>query len=703
MLVPNTILQSRYRIIRLLGQGGMGAVYEAIDQRVSCVVALKETLVGSDPEARRAFEREAALLANLRHHALPNVMDYFGEGQGEFLVMQFIPGYDLAELLELRGGPFPQDQVLRWCDQLLSVLEYLHSHNPPILHRDIKPANLKVTRRGEIFLLDFGLAKGAAGQMATLKTNESVHGFTRGFASPEQILGQGTDQRSDLYSLGATLYHLLTNTVPSDAPTRSAAREEGEDDPLGSIESLNTQVSPRITAVIHQAMSLNRRQRPMSAAEMQQALRLAAEQDERWAAAEEFRRVEIRQQQQEEVRRKVEVQAAETRRREEEARHQREALEQQQQHEETLRREEEERRQRAQEGERKRAKVPETIPAPRSSTVNSQESSSVTPVEDRPFQVAIETSTYPAPHAQFHEESVVPHSLESPTVGLRVLTLVRNRPVVLASAIVAIMAAGFLILLKLYGLANQNPPVNNQNRSDNKTAQSKTAQSSPPEGMVYVPGGTFTMGRNKSDGGDAYESPAHEVSVKPFFIDIYEVTNDDYAKFIRATNRIPPSPWGGVYPMDAARFPVTGVTWNDANDYALWARKRLPTEEEWEFAARGTDGRRYPWGNDWQNGMANVDGERLGIANVGAYKGKSPFGSFDMVGNAWEWTASAIRAYPGGRLPSDLQTRDLKVIRGGSYQSRKENATTSYRGSWRPRSADTYDQVGFRCVKDVAQ
>src|SRR5262245_18995288 len=123
MLSPNTILQNRYRIVRKLGQGGMGAIYEAIDERVSCVVALKQTLVGSSSQARAAFQREAGLLANLRHASLPKVMDYFSENDGEFLVMEFIVGNDLAELLTLRDGPFPQEQVLQWGIELLRLLE----------------------------------------------------------------------------------------------------------------------------------------------------------------------------------------------------------------------------------------------------------------------------------------------------------------------------------------------------------------------------------------------------------------------------------------------------------------------------------------------------------------------------------------------------------------------------------------------------
>jgi len=227
VLTPETILQNRYRIVRELGHGGMGTVYEAVDQRVNCVVALKETPAGNDAEAKRAFEREASLLANLRHSTLPKVMDYFTEAEGDFLVMEFIPGYDLAELLESRDSPFPQSQVLRWAFELLRVLEYLHRQEPPILHRDIKPSNLKLTKSGEVFLLDFGLAQGALGQMPTLAASRSVRGYTPVYASLEQIHGHGTDPRSDLYSLGATLYHLLSGIAPVDAPTRFHVIEDG--------------------------------------------------------------------------------------------------------------------------------------------------------------------------------------------------------------------------------------------------------------------------------------------------------------------------------------------------------------------------------------------------------------------------------------------------------------------------------------------
>src|SRR5437899_10549988 len=165
MLSRNYFLHNRYRIIRPLGKGGFGQVYEALDDKLDCIVAIKERLAKLDSDKlRRAFEREAKLLANLRHPVLPKVSDHFFEGDGQYLVMEFIEGDDLSILLSKRQYPFPVQQVLSWADEVLKALAYLHTRSEPIIHRDVKPANLKLTSEGEIFLLDFGLAKGYAGE-----------------------------------------------------------------------------------------------------------------------------------------------------------------------------------------------------------------------------------------------------------------------------------------------------------------------------------------------------------------------------------------------------------------------------------------------------------------------------------------------------------------------------------------------------------
>lgn len=274
MLIPETVLQGRYRIIRQLGQGGMGAVYEAVDQRLDSTVALKETLF-ADERLRKQFEREARLLARMHHPALPRVSDHFSEGDGQFLVMQFIAGDDLAEMSAQKRGPFRAAEVLTWADQLLDALDYLHTQDPQIIHRDIKPQNLKLTSRGQIILLDFGLAKGQASEISRITTAASIFGYTPNYAPLEQIQGLGTDARSDIYALAATLYHLVTGVKPPDALTRAAAIVNGQPDPLRPANEVNSMVSSAIAAVLERAMAQNRDQRYPDAAEMRRALQQA--------------------------------------------------------------------------------------------------------------------------------------------------------------------------------------------------------------------------------------------------------------------------------------------------------------------------------------------------------------------------------------------------------------------------------------------
>ncbi|MDQ3799355.1 MAG: serine/threonine protein kinase, partial [Acidobacteriota bacterium] len=272
MIKAGEILQGRYRIERQIGAGGMGAVFVATDERFGSTVAIKETLF-SDERLLKAFEREARLLNSLRHAALPRVSDHFIDENGQFIVMEYIAGDDLSEMMEKRGGAFALQDVLDWADQLLDALDFLHTQEMPVIHRDIKPQNLKLTPRGQIILLDFGLAKGSVTNAESLTAAKSVFGYSRSYASLEQIQGTGTDPRSDLYSLAATLYHLMTGAPPADALTRAMSVLNGEKDPLIPAHHINREIPAGVSEVLNRAMALNANHRPSSAAAMRELLR----------------------------------------------------------------------------------------------------------------------------------------------------------------------------------------------------------------------------------------------------------------------------------------------------------------------------------------------------------------------------------------------------------------------------------------------
>lgn len=270
-LSPNTLLQNRYLVVHLIGKGGMGEVYLAVDQRLGSAIALKRTFFSDDESLGNAFEREARTLARLRHPVLPKVSDHFIENENQYLVMDHISGDDLSKRLEATQKPFPLSWVLFWADQLLDALSYLHAHEPPIIHRDIKPQNLKLTDENNIVLLDFGLSKNSLGE--TRITSSGSVGFTPHYAPMEQIRGTGTNPRSDIYSLSATLYQLLTNKVPPDSLSRADALLNNASDPIEPPASINAEVTKQISDVILKGMSISQEQRFTGAREMQKELR----------------------------------------------------------------------------------------------------------------------------------------------------------------------------------------------------------------------------------------------------------------------------------------------------------------------------------------------------------------------------------------------------------------------------------------------
>ncbi|MCB1025301.1 MAG: protein kinase [Acidobacteria bacterium] len=303
MLSQNEILRDRYKIIRLLGQGGMGAVYDAYDSVFDTSVALKEIVVdlsnANNTKAQEmvhaAFEREAKLLAKINHETFPHVKDYFAADNRQFLVMELVDGEDLSTLLKQRGNPFPVSDVLNWADQLLDGLDYLHNQSPPIIHRDLKPQNLKLNSRGKIKLLDFGIAKGADTANTNTVTDQTFVAATLNYSPIEQmlrvidptflavithkyaqqiepILEQNADTRSDIYALGATIYNLLTAASPVEAVKRGVDVWDGNPDPLQRPNLLNPAISENLADWIMRSMQIRREHRFSTAAEMRAAL-----------------------------------------------------------------------------------------------------------------------------------------------------------------------------------------------------------------------------------------------------------------------------------------------------------------------------------------------------------------------------------------------------------------------------------------------
>jgi Tol biopolymer transport system component len=262
-LKPGFILRNRYRIDSVLGQGGMGAVYKAVDVNLGVTVAVKENLFTTEEFARQ-FRREATILASLRHPNLPRVTDHFViEGEGQYLVMDFVQGDDLRQKLE-RGGPVREDEALPWFLDAADALAYLHSRTPPVLHRDVKPGNIKITPEGRAVLVDFGLAKVVDEDSAT---TTGAKAMTPGFSPPEQYGSGRTDARTDIYSLGATLYAALTATIPEDSLERAMGRAQ-----LTPVRKRNPDVSAGLARVVEKALSVKPEERYQTMSELASAL-----------------------------------------------------------------------------------------------------------------------------------------------------------------------------------------------------------------------------------------------------------------------------------------------------------------------------------------------------------------------------------------------------------------------------------------------
>ncbi len=657
--MTNLIGQSlgHYHILEQLGvpqgccaKGGMATVYKAYDTRLETDVAVKvirtENILSSVLErSLKRFEREAKALARLTHPNIVKVTDY-GDYEGKpYLVMPYLPGGTLKQKL---GKPIPWQEAARLLLPIARALDFAHRQN--MIHRDVKPSNILITADGEPMLTDFGIAKILLDTEETADLTGTGMGIgTPEYMAPEQWTGKSSPL-SDQYALGVVLYEMLTGRKPYSADTPAAILLKQATEPLPRPGAFARDLPEKVEKLLLKALAKNPEDRYPSMGQFAAALESSLAGSPLPVGDREASRSE------------------------------------------------------AKGGAGVRSARPREHTLDTQATVNQWET-----VKDSPAPRPRPTQT-------------VPPSISS--------SLIRYWPIGLVGIlVVCALSIGLFAALfpRLRATSAPEMPVPEFTQPlviTEAPTEASTATEIPTEAptatpdeitdakgvpMRLVPAGEFTMG---SDNGYDGEKPVHQVYLDAYYMDKYEVTNALYEACVNAGVCDPPqdtsSSTRSSYYGDSqyADYPVINVDWNQAQTYCEWRGARLPTEAEWEKAARGTDGRVYPWGNDFQcrNGNFVVPGEPNcddgydDTSPVGNYEsGKSPYGLYDIAGNVWEWVSDWYDAYPGNTVSNDDYGTKYRALRGGSWVSNESSTRSSARGRHDP--GDWYVNIGFRCSR----
>ncbi len=635
----------QYHIIEQIGRGGMATVYKAFQPSLDRYVAIK--VLASDLVGSAdfvvRFEREARAAARLRHRNILTVFEYGRQGDLFYLVTEYVSGGTLAGRM---GWPLDLTYAVNVVSQVGDALAYAHSQG--LIHRDVKPGNILMVDENWPLLADFGLVKIVGDSRHVTASGASVG--TPQYMSPEQAQGYTVDQRSDIYSLGAVLYESVAGRPPfgTDSPVAVILRHINE--PVTPPHLLRSDLPPALGRVIAKALAKSPRDRYQHMEEFLADLRMAH-------PLPTGRNPVLRH-------------------------------------------------------------GPRAIPAGPSTLLSAQ--------SRRRFSLR----TYALGGVALLVMVMVAFMLFKVALALRqarasgpqaVLATqtaasspVPQEPSLVASSVASPAAATEVP-------ASPVPPVP-------QVVESRLWEADGAE-MVLVPAGDFVMGSEEL--GDD-EAPAHQVHLDAFWIDRHEVSNERFARFVAATGyRTQAEERGGGWVWEGTRWedvegsdwrhprgpdstiegrmdhPVVLVSWDDADAYCRWAGKRLPSEAQWEKAARGvaTDGsgQRYPWGDAFDSARANTrESGRGDTAPVGSFspQGDSPCGASDMAGNVWEWVAdwygSDYYAQSPSANPPGPATGTSKVLRGGSWPFDEVYARIAFRYNVKPDY--TYDFAGFRCV-----
>jgi eukaryotic-like serine/threonine-protein kinase len=644
----------RYHILELLGEGGMAFVYKAYDTRLERNVALKviRTDLFGQVQIEQMLQRFDREAKSLAKLAHPNIVNILDYGEHEGSPFLVMEYLPGGTLKQKMGRPFPWQEAVRILIPLASGLAYAHQHG--IIHRDVKPANILINDTGNPVLTDFGLAKLLETVEGLTLTGSGVGIGTPEYMAPEQGMGEKIDARVDVYALGVVMFELIAGRRPYVADTPMAVVLKHISDPLPAPRDFAPELPESVEYILYKA--------------------LAKHPDDRYQTMEAF---------------KEDLENLQT-----------------------------------------GLTTQHTMPNVEAPTVIGQKPKMATQAASKRLAAA---ST---------KESKVAKPLRWLWVAIPVVCLL------LVGALVVFTSNGVIPALFAQATATQAivaPPTSTLPPILVPT-ETVTLISSPTPfpaeisdkngvSMRFVPAGEFTMGdtsaqalaecqKYRTDCKQAWftdEEPPTNVYLDAFYIDTYEVSNLLYRECvdvgacqppIKISSYTHPSYYGN---SEFSNYPVIYVDWNMANAYCAWRGARLPTEAEWEKAARGADGNVYPWGNNF-NGInanycdkncsqsyanKNYDDGYNDVAPIDAYpKGVSVYGVYNLAGNVWEWVSSLYQPYPYSATDGreNLNALGDRVQRGGSWFSYDNNLRSVARSSDKPANATVH--VGFRCARN---
>ena len=683
-----------YKLVKFLGRGQFGEVWLAEKKLQfstrSVRHALKFLPSPEDETSLKNIEDEVDTWIEAGSH--PNVMsviDMFVSKNNIVIISDFAEGGSLGNWLKSNGGKAPaEESALEMMSGILRGIEHLHQRK--IVHRDLKPDNILL--QGNFpRIADFGISRiVSSGTLSTKPIGSPA------YMSPEAFNGNKSSQ-TDIWSAGVIFYELLTGRQPyEDEVLWLLIKKIQDEEP----KPLPDSVKPEIRAIVEKALQKDQAKRFQTANEMRQEIERALHQIKISDIAQkhistekiEPKNIAVPDPGDEKTIADFNVSNSESRETVLNASNKNS--------DETV-----------------KLNIPTSSkktffePAEDKSDLKETQFSPITDTGKEKIEKTIDWQESETAKGKEREAELLQIGEEIKHRNRTSESFENKKGAGFYLGIVGGIIGLSLIAFVVWQFTSEKPVAVSNTANKNSPVETKTSASpTAPKGMAYVSGGEFLMGRDRGE--SLAEEPAHKVSVKPFFMDVYEVANGQFIDYLlRNRDAKLPKDWKRVgtdritYPQrDTMKvldtFPVVNVDWNQAADFCKEAGKRLPTEEEWEFAARGTQNFIYPWGNDWKDGLANVNSEK--VQAVGTEKGASPFGIYDMSGNVWEWTASDFKAYPNGKLPEAFAGKtNLKTIRGGSFEATKNFATTTYRIGWSAVDAENYDRTGFRCVQDI--